>query len=233
MLTPKSFGKGITVEQLPSGMVRFFPAPTDRIESLVLPPTPPPTASGMGGLPSDDPAAKTPLPLPPAEPATVQVIKSSSEEYTKHAIPPATMVRVLDLIDKELSDLETVLNTLEMRFVGSSVLIVYEGDPARLEDALSNWEAKLIARDPLAPVAEEDEDEDDEEEETDDESDDLDGTKEDAKLAKQCPPVTVKMIDFAHTWIAEGEGVDHGVLKGLGTLRNLVQGRKKELQAAG
>jgi 1D-myo-inositol-tetrakisphosphate 5-kinase/inositol-polyphosphate multikinase len=145
------------------------------------------------------------------------------------------MLRVLALIDKQLADLEAVLKTLEMRFVGSSVLIVYEGDLARLEDALDQWEARLHQVDPLKPEVDlEDEDDNDmiesESESGSDESDDLDGTKEDAKMAKKCPPVVVKMIDFAHTWIAEGQGVDEGVLKGLATLRSLVQGRKKELE---
>ena len=143
------------------------------------------------------------------------------------------MIRVLDLIDKELADLETVLNTLEMRFVGSSVLVVYEGDLPRLEHALDQWEDKLKQRDPLAaepePSSDDEFDENEDEEDDDDDDLDLDGEKEDAKAAKECPPIRVKMIDFAHTWITEGEGVDHGVLKGLATLRGLVQGRRKEL----
>ena len=37
--------------------------------------------------------------------------------------------------------------------------------------------------------------------------------------------MTLKMIDFAHTRLVEGEGPDEGVLKGVRTLRGLVQGR--------
>lgn len=143
------------------------------------------------------------------------------------------MIRVLDLIDKELADLETVLQTLEMRFVGSSVLVVYEGDLPRLDHALDQWEEKLKQRDPLASEPEPNSDDESDEGEDDDDDDDLDldGEREDAKAAKDCPPILVKMIDFAHTWITEGDGVDHGVLKGLATLRSLVQGRKRELEA--
>jgi 1D-myo-inositol-tetrakisphosphate 5-kinase/inositol-polyphosphate multikinase len=37
------------------------------------------------------------------------------------------------------------------------------------------------------------------------------------------------MIDFAHTGLAEGEGPDEGVLRGLGTLRGLVRARREEV----
>lgn len=230
MLTPKSFGKTISVDKMPQGMVRFFPAPADGIPSLVIPPTPPPSAS----IPPSDPSIKTPLPLPASDQNTITatIVTPLNGEYTHFPIPPTTMIRVLALIDKELADLETVLNTLEMRFVGSSVLIVYEGDLARLEEALTQWEGRLKQRDPLVPEPEVDSDEEEDGDEDEEESDsdmDLDGKKEDEKLARECPPIKVKMIDFAHTWITEGEGVDQGVLKGLGTLRELVQKRKMEL----
>jgi 1D-myo-inositol-tetrakisphosphate 5-kinase/inositol-polyphosphate multikinase len=224
MLTPKSFGKSITVEQMPTGMIRFFPSPKDTIPSLETPSTPAAASTDK-------------TPVPPIE-GQVEATTSATGElqtYSNYTIPAKTMLRVLALIDKQLADLEAVLKTLEMRFVGSSVLIVYEGDLARLEDALDQWEARLHQVDPLKPEVDlEDEDDNDmiesESESGSDESDDLDGTKEDAKMAKKCPPVVVKMIDFAHTWIAEGQGVDEGVLKGLATLRSLVQGRKKELE---
>jgi 1D-myo-inositol-tetrakisphosphate 5-kinase/inositol-polyphosphate multikinase len=224
MLTPKSFGKSIKAEEMPSGMIRFFPSPTDEVPSLVPPPTPPASAST-----TED---KTPIPTIGGEvPEATGKVTLLEGIYRNHAIPAKTMLRVLALIDKQLSDLETVLQSLEMRFVGASVLIVYEGDLSRLEDALTQWESKIHEEDPLKPVEEED-DEDMIESESEDESeDDLDGTKEDEKMAKECPPVIVKMIDFAHTWIAEGQGVDEGVLKGLTTLRSLIRGRKAELEA--
>lgn len=228
MLTPKSFGKGIKVDEMPSGMIRFFPSPTDTIASLVLPPTPPASASA--------PIDKTPIPIIQGDITPTAPSGALLEgTYRDHAIPPKTMLRVLALVDKQLSDLEAVLKSLEMRFVGSSVLIVYEGDLTRLEDALAQWESRIHEEDPLKPELDLEDDEDDmiesESESESDESDDLDGTKEDEKMAKKCPPVVVKMIDFAHTWIAEGQGVDEGVLTGLGTLRGLIRGRKAELEA--
>jgi 1D-myo-inositol-tetrakisphosphate 5-kinase/inositol-polyphosphate multikinase len=225
MLTPKSFGKSIKAEDMPSGMIRFLPSPKDEVPSLVLPPTPPASAST-----TED---KTPIPIIGGEgevPEAKGEVRLLEGIYRNHAIPAKTMLRVLALIDKQLSDLETVLQSLEMRFVGASVLIVYEGDLTRLDDALTQWESKIHEEDPLKPIEEED-DEDMIESESEDESeDDLDGTKEDEKMAKECPPVIVKMIDFAHTWIAEGQGVDEGVLKGLATLRSLIRGRKAQLE---
>jgi 1D-myo-inositol-tetrakisphosphate 5-kinase/inositol-polyphosphate multikinase len=232
MLTPKAFGKTITAEEMPSGMVRFFPSLKDSIPSLVLPPTPPSSTTN----------SETPIATSTAATATLlsDTVETDSSAlpiatYSNHTIPPKTMLRVLALVDKQLSDLESVLSILEMRFVGASVLIVYEGDLARLEDALENWETKIHQEDALKVEPEPDSDEEDEmyesESEESDGSGDPDGAKEDAKMAKKCPPVVVKMIDFAHTWIAEGQGVDEGVLKGLRTLRGLVQGRSKELEA--
>jgi 1D-myo-inositol-tetrakisphosphate 5-kinase/inositol-polyphosphate multikinase len=178
----------------------------------------------------------------------------SDGSFRNHAIPARTMLRVLTMVEAELRKLAEVLQTLEMRFIGSSVLVVYEGDAARLEDALDRWEVKiakekLLAAEKMAtqgniPIdtksddEDEDEDEDDdlnEDEEvtdSDDDSADLDGVKEDAKLARRCPPFTVKMIDFAHTWMADGEGVDEGVLKGLETLRGLIRARADEVRAS-
>lgn len=224
MLTPKSFGKSIRAEEMPSGMIRFFPSPNDDIASLVSPPTPPASAST-----TED---KTPIPAVGGDVTPIAGSITLLEGlYRNHAIPAKTMLRVLALIDKQLSDLETVLQSLEMRFVGASVLIVYEGDPSRLNDALAQWESKIHEEDPLKPIEEDEDGDMIDSESEDEEEDDLDGTKEDEKMAKACPPVIVKMIDFAHTWIAEGQGVDEGVLEGVATLRSLIRGRKAELEA--
>ncbi|ODO11211.1 hypothetical protein I350_01815 [Cryptococcus amylolentus CBS 6273] len=261
--TPKSFGKTITASQLPSGMVRFFPLPSDEIPSLATPPSPPPTATSAGEAASSSEAAAHLLPaepstsetqtagLPPT-PVTANPRKlSPPSSYSSHAIPPRLLLRILTLLLAELDRLTQVLSQLEMRFVGSSVLIVYEADVGRLEAALDRAEARRAVR-ALRAAAGEDVDpmsqrsafSDDgsstssfSEEESDDESEededlDLDGVREDERRARRCPPLTVKMIDFAHTWLAEGEGPDEGVLKGLKTLRGLVEGRREEVEKA-
>jgi 1D-myo-inositol-tetrakisphosphate 5-kinase/inositol-polyphosphate multikinase len=158
------------------------------------------------------------------------------ESYSSHAIRAKLLVRVLSLLDEHLAVLETVLKPLEARFTGSSVLVVYEGDPDRLADAMDKWDTRprhsLFATALNAALEEDEEDESDlEEDSTSSEDDSLDGTRADARVKRRCPPLTVRLIDFAHTRLVEGEGPDLGVLKGLSTLRALVQGRKKEAEA--
>lgn len=157
------------------------------------------------------------------------------EDYKDHAIPPHLSVRVLELLDDELAKLEEVLSKVQLRAVGGSVLIVYEGDAARLEQALERFAARRVtlAAKSLAEGSDEDDvDElDEEEEESSSDEDDDDGVKADERRAAKCPPLVVRLIDFAHTWLVEGEGPDEGVLLGLKTLRGLVQRRKAEIEA--
>ena len=160
------------------------------------------------------------------------------------------MLRLLSLVDEHLAALESVLQKLEVRFIGSSVLILYEGDAGRLTEALNRHEEKRAAQAAAAttglngrqqrstveegeePDSEDDEDEEDDDEEessTSSDDDSQDGTRTDARRARRCPPVTVKMIDFAHTRMVDGEGPDEGVLKGLKTLRGLIEQRKEDM----
>lgn len=147
------------------------------------------------------------------------------------------------MVDQELEQLAAVLSKLEARFVGASILIIYEGDTERLGDALDRSEAKRARQALLAAEAPDEDayDEDEEEEEEDDEieedsstssdDDEDDGARADARKARRCPPMTLKLIDFAHTGLVEGEGPDEGVLKGIKTLRDLVKGRMDTVTA--
>lgn len=139
-----------------------------------------------------------------------------------------------------------MLSTLEMRFVGTSLLVVYEGDPIRLEAALDREEAKvqgeseekekrdgersMFSDDGSIDFSDSDSDSDEDDEEEYDSDDELDGKKKDERRASKCPALTLKLIDFAHTWLAQGEGPDEGVLKGLKTFRSLVEGRLEEVE---
>ncbi|WVR09266.1 hypothetical protein IAU60_006331 [Kwoniella sp. DSM 27419] len=225
----QSFGKGISAGELPSGMVRFFPLPSDEVKAIPKAVSEAPSSAGSTA-PALLPETRT------AEPGS----------YSSHAIGPRLLVQVLDMILSEIDRLHTLLQTLEIRFVGASVLVVYEGDAKRLAEALDRHEAKRAIRalqaanpdtsgGPLRSAFSDDgsgfSDEGDSEDEEDEDEDDvsLDGTREDAKMARRCPPVTVKLIDLAHTWLAEGEGPDLGVLKGLDTLKGLLEGRRREI----
>ncbi|KAK4687575.1 hypothetical protein P7C73_g2546, partial [Tremellales sp. Uapishka_1] len=230
ILTPKSFGKSIDASQLPSGMMRFFPLPHDTIPSLMLPSSPIPDTAATSPM---EPTSHLPLPSVPETSATST---PPSPSYTDHRISPSSLLKVLEIVEEEIRSLISVLENLEMRFIGSSLLIVYEGDEERLPDAIERYEAKKLALSnlpPRPPPNDSDEEEYDSEMESDSEgssassNDSLDGPKQEAKVARNCPPVTVKLIDFAHTRLAEGEGKDEGVLFGLNTLVGLLRGRQE------
>jgi 1D-myo-inositol-tetrakisphosphate 5-kinase/inositol-polyphosphate multikinase len=191
---------------------------------------------------------------------------------------------------------------LEIRFIGASLLIIYEGDPRQLHNA---WHAVDVGES-RGDGLEDDEykmdggvgDDDDEEEDGDLDDDAgkgkpsffshvfgkfgadahgaqgfglLDGSppptprrrrsqpthsqpssdhqttnhqdtdeEEEEEDAERIPdadaheraarPFTIRLIDFAHTRLADGEGPDEGVLLGLQTVKELIRGRIGELE---
>lgn len=131
-------------------------------------------------------------------------------------LPRATLVRVIRAIRADVQEIRDTLNTIELRMVGGSVLIVYEAEWERASDAIRKY---LEKEEECIPEAGEDKEEGEQEEnET--------GDSEDEKLAL---PFMVKLIDFAHTRLTPGEGPDEGVLKGLDTLLSLLDGRLESL----
>ncbi|WVQ64083.1 uncharacterized protein L199_002242 [Kwoniella botswanensis] len=234
IVTPKSFGKTITANQLPEGMVRFFPTSSDIIKSLIQPTTDK-SASAPTTTSLDLSTGVPPTPIT-ASNSSFSPIPAEAQTFKDHSIPSTSLVKVLDMIVEEIDRLVSVLEDIEIRFVGGSLLIVYEGDPLKLEEALDRYQLQK-----LKSTTEEGVDKDrsafsddgsipsdfdsDEESNEDDEEED-----EESRASRRCPPVRVKLIDFAHTWLAQGEGPDKGVLKGLSTLRGLLQGRKKEIE---
>ena len=89
--------------------------------------------------------------------------------------------------------------------VGASLLIIYEADWTRAEESLTSFS----------------EDEDEKKDE-DDESDSI----------RPGPPFVVKLIDFAHTRLAPGEGPDQSVLLGMDTILKLLDVRLGEIGAS-
>jgi 1D-myo-inositol-tetrakisphosphate 5-kinase/inositol-polyphosphate multikinase len=162
--------------------------------------------------------------------------------YTDHATPARLTHRVLSDLDAQLAELEGVLRTLEIRAVGASLLVVYEGDATRLSTAFEHADARRVAKaartlgqSGLGDNEEEDDSEDefdsDEEDSSEEDDDDDDGVKADARRAARASPFALRLIDFAHTWFVEGQGPDEGVLFGFETVRGLVQGRMAEVKA--
>ena len=127
---------------------------------------------------------------------------------TSSGLPKQTLLPILHAIREDVADIREVFTTLEIRMIGGSLLIVYEADWARAEDGLQRlW----------LDAGDEEGEEDDEEDEDDD--DDRPG-----------PPFVVKIIDFAHTRLAPGEGPDEGVLLGLDTVLRLLDGRIAQIE---
>ncbi|KAF8344128.1 uncharacterized protein EI90DRAFT_2900891 [Cantharellus anzutake] len=121
------------------------------------------------------------------------------------------LLPVLEGVLELVRELGVAAQKTEMRMVGGSVLIVWEGDEETLEAAL--------AAAPIPHVESESESEDELAE----------GEGDGAK--KVGPPFTVRLIDFAHTKFAPGQGPDEGVLKGLQTVTKLIEGRIEEVRS--
>jgi len=58
------------------------------------------------------------------------------------------------------------------------------------------------------------------------------GGDDDHDAVHNGPPYVVKLVDFAHTRLAPGEGPDEGVLLGLDTMLKLLGGRIAQLVGA-
>ena len=147
-------------------------------------------------------------------------------------LPVSLLLPILRAIRRSVQELRNVLNSIELRLIGSSLLIVYEGDWDRAEVGVQwlanhpgsvtgeegGWKEEEICEDAEGEV-EEVEGSEVESEEDDDEDDD-----EEEDGGSDCPCV-VRLIDFAHTRLKPGQGPDPGVLKGLDTLLDLLDGR--------
>ncbi|KAH9062749.1 hypothetical protein EDB87DRAFT_1558951 [Lactarius vividus] len=130
-------------------------------------------------------------------------------------LPRTLLLPVLKSIRKSVQEIRDALSVIEMRIVGGSLLIVYEGDWDRAEMGVQ-WLAKQAAsgRESEGAMEEDSEEDSDSGDESDNER--SGGSK---------PPCVVKVIDFAHVRFKAGEGPDRGVLKGLDTVLSLLDGR--------
>ncbi|KAF8272475.1 hypothetical protein EI94DRAFT_1769747 [Lactarius quietus] len=141
-------------------------------------------------------------------------------------LPRTLLLPVLQSIRKSVQEIRDVLSAIDMRMVGSSLLIIYEGDWDRATMGVQ-WLADQAAsatgdEEPNGGEDfEEAEEDDSEDEESEDESEDEDG-------GGHRSPCVVKVIDFAHTRLKPGEGPDRGVLKGLETVLTLLDGRIRD-----
>lgn len=118
---------------------------------------------------------------------------------------------MLGTVHDKVLEIQHALAETEIRMVGGSILVVWEGDPAALTKAIA---AADEGRDVM-------------EEEDDGDEDELDESSR-----KPGPVCVVKLIDFAHTRLVPGEGPDGGVMTGVGTVLKLLENRIRELRTA-
>jgi 1D-myo-inositol-tetrakisphosphate 5-kinase/inositol-polyphosphate multikinase len=150
-------------------------------------------------------------------------------------LPISLLLPILRSIRRSVQELRDLLSSIELRLVGSSLLIVYEGDWDHAEVGvqwLANHPASVTGDEGERKEEDICEDAEGEVEEVegsevgseDDDDDDDDDDDEEGGGGSDCPCV-VRLIDFAHTRLAPGQGPDLGVLKGLDTLLGLLDGR--------
>ena len=124
-------------------------------------------------------------------------------------LPKETLKPILRAICEEIAEIREIYSSLEIRMVGASLLIIYEADWNRAEQS-------------LIPFNEEEYEKDDDEDDDEDES----------NSKRPGPPFVVKLIDFAHTRLAPGEGPDRSVLIGMETILKLLDMRLGEIGAS-
>ena len=115
-------------------------------------------------------------------------------------LPKELLVPILEGIRDEVQEIRGIFAELEVQMVGGSLLIIYEADWEKAEEGLNQ---------------------------EDDTSEDEDSDEEDEK--KSGPVFVVRVIDFAHTTLSPGQGVDSGVLLGLDTVLRLLDCRLSEI----
>ncbi|KAF9793329.1 hypothetical protein BJ322DRAFT_1034064 [Thelephora terrestris] len=133
-------------------------------------------------------------------------------EQLSQGLPKEQLLPVIESIRRHVAAVRDAFARLELRMIGGSFLIVYEGDLERAKQGIA-----------LLGEGDSDEDEEDDEDESDDED-------EDEEKIKPCPPCLVKLIDFAHTKVVTGRGPDEGVLLGMDTTLKLLDGRIAQIK---
>lgn len=119
---------------------------------------------------------------------------------------------VIEGITKEIREIKRILENIEVRMVGASLLIIWEGDEAALRACLVN------------------DDGDEEDKKMSSGEDAVSGSDDEDDAGPLA--FTVKLIDFAHTRLAPGRGPDPSVGLGLENVLKLLEGRIAQLSAA-
>ncbi|KAE9404524.1 SAICAR synthase-like protein [Gymnopus androsaceus JB14] len=134
-----------------------------------------------------------------------------------------TLLPTLRAIHGSTAHLRDILASLEIRIVGGSLLVVYEGDEDEARKAVE-WmkeRERLMEEEDVGNIPSGEEKEDSEHE---------DNSEVSRRKRISSPPYTIKLIDFAHTRFVPGQGPDEGVLLGLDTFLGLIERRIEEVK---
>lgn len=142
-----------------------------------------------------------------------------ASQSTPHGLPAHLLESVLDWLIAQTWVILSALEETEARFVGMSLLVMYETSVPDLERSLEDTsiDSDLCATD---------EGSSDEDEWSADE-----GAEQESrpKRPQRNKPTSIKLIDFAHSRPAPGQGPDEGVLLGVKTFLCLLEGRRQEV----
>ncbi|EMD34283.1 hypothetical protein CERSUDRAFT_117164 [Gelatoporia subvermispora B] len=146
-----------------------------------------------------------------------QTTTSSTVGTSGTGLPADILLPILQNIREDVEEIRDRVAEVHVRMRSASLLVIYEADWERAREGLRLLEEAISK-------GEQPEDEDYEEDENEDEA----SGDED----EQRPPLpyTVKLIDFAHSTPVPGQGPDEGVLKGLATFMELLDGRIEQVQ---
>lgn len=218
--TDKVFGKSLEADELALGFARFFcppDSPLSRAEQRIIDIT-------------DSTSAKEPS----VGSDTGSRADESSDLLRTHpagppALPTDLLLIVLRTLLRRLKQLIALLSTVEMRMRGGSLLVVVEGDPDALERAVLRLAGPQRAGAPApqsqrggAVVRQAESEQAAADDDGDDDGASVSTTDEEGNAKRETLlPLEMRLIDFAHTRAAPGEGPDEGVLLGLRTTERL------------
>ncbi|KAF8826412.1 hypothetical protein HHX47_DHR5000035 [Lentinula edodes] len=176
IITTKLYGKSLKKEQLPEGMRRVFPVLGEPVPIAI-----PETTSAAGSASSS--GSSTPFEAYTSSTASSNVPYSDStfkQPRTNLGLPPDLLLPILRSIHTSLTHLHSIMQGVELRMVGGSLLVVWEGDEQRAREGVE-WmkerEIKITER--IRQEADVEGNEDDDSEYLDSDDDDEGGTSSD------------------------------------------------------
>ncbi|KAJ3734479.1 hypothetical protein DFJ43DRAFT_1115317 [Lentinula guzmanii] len=209
--TPRIYGKSLKKEQLPEGIRRVFPVLGEPIPILVPGAASPSVGSSspsdtstprFDGFSTTSSPWNTPI-------STSNTADSTTVSRTDLGLPPSILLPILRAIHNSLTHLHSILKDIEIRIIGGSLLVVWEGDQERAQEESRPQTSAASQSLPSEPLP-------------------------DREKPKRKPsaPYKIALIDFAHTRFVPGQGPDSGVLLGLETFAGLVEERIKEVEGS-